>query len=149
MNIMAYHSATERETLNDETRRKWDEHVFSPSGRPTPRYLDTDNNDHFRKRLMDAARPLVSKDLQEVRTQDLYGSALDHYEKRYLESASAEAQRPTNIPEGELREVTRHDQAGRPFYEYHGSPSAWMNDFAHEKKFVKSIRDDRNWQKIA
>jgi hypothetical protein len=145
---MAYHSATERETLNYETRRKWDEHVFSPSGRPTPRYLDTDNNDHFRKRLMDAARPLVSKDLQEVKTQDLYGSTLDHFERQYFESARAEALRPTNIPEGELRQVTRHDQAGRPFYEYHGSPSAWLKDFTGEKKRLAGIRDDRNWRTV-
>src|SRR5580700_8424061 len=110
---MAWHSQTERETLNDETRRKWDEAVFGPSGRPTPRYLDTDNNDHFRKRLMDAARPLVSPDLQNVKVDDLYGSALDHFEQQYLKSARAEAQRPSNIPEGELRQVTKYDATGR------------------------------------
>jgi hypothetical protein len=143
---MAWHSQTERETLNDETRRKWDEAVFGPSGRPTPRYLDTDNNDHFRKRLMDAARPLVSPDLQNVKVDDLYGSALDHFEQQYLKSARAEAQRPSNIPEGELRQVTKYDATGRQYYEFYGSPKAWMNDFngGYIKK-VKSIRDDRRW----
>jgi hypothetical protein len=121
---MAYSSQTERETLNDETRRRWDEGIFGPSSRPTPRYLDSDNNDHYRKRLMDAARSLVSADLQKVETKDLYGSALDHYEQRYFESARAEAQRPTNIPNGELRQVTKKDATGRPFYEFHGSPRA-------------------------
>jgi hypothetical protein len=101
--IMAWNSQVERETLNDQTRRKWDEAVFGPSGRPTPRYLDTDNNDHYRKRLMDAARSLVSPDLQKVETNDLYGSTLEHFEQRYFDSAKAEAQRPTNIPDGELR----------------------------------------------
>jgi hypothetical protein len=132
--IMSYHSQTERDELNDQTRRKWDEDVFGPSGRPTPRYLDTDNNDHFRKRLMEAARSLVSADLQKVKTQDLYGSALDHYESEYLKSAKAEAQRPTNIPAGELRQVTKRDQAGRPFYEYFGSAGAWMRDFGKTKR---------------
>jgi hypothetical protein len=137
---MAWHSQAEREALNDETRRKWDEDVFSPSGRPTPRYLDTDNNDHFRKRLMDAARPLVSEELQKVRTQDLYGSALDHYESEYLKSAKSEAQRPTNIPEGELRQVTKRDAGGRPYYEFYGSAGAWMRDFGQDKKRLAGIR---------
>jgi hypothetical protein len=137
--IMAYHSQTERDELNDQTRRKWDEDVFGPSGRPTPRYLDTDNNDHFRKRLMDAARPLVSAELQKVKTQDLYGSALDHYESEYLKSAKAEAQRPTNIPAGELRQVTKRDAGGRPYYEYFGSAGAWMRDFGQEKKRLAGI----------
>jgi hypothetical protein len=137
---MAYSSYAERDTLNEETRRKWDEHVFGPSGRPTPRYLDTDNPDHFRKRMMDAARPLVSEELQKVKTQDLYGSALDHYENEYLKSARAEAQRPTNIPEGELRQVTKKDQAGRAYLEFYGSAGAWLKDFGQDKRKLLSIK---------
>jgi hypothetical protein len=97
---------------------------------------------------MDAARSLVSADLQKVETKDLYGSTLEHFEQRYLESARAEAQRPTNIPEGELRQVTKLDQAGRPFYEFHGSPSAWLKDFTCPKKRLTGIRDGRNFQKV-
>jgi hypothetical protein len=137
---MGWHSQTERDTLNDQTRRKWDEYVFGPSGRPTPRYLDTDNPDHFRKRMMEAARSLVSEELQKVRTQDLYGSALDHYENEYLKSARAEAQRPTIVPEGELRQVTKHDAGGRPYYEFYGKASSWMNDFGQGKKRLAGIR---------
>ena len=146
--IMAWNSQVERETLNDQTRRKWDEAVFGPSGRPTPRYLDTDNNDHYRKRLMDAARSLVSTDLQKVETKDLYGSTLEHFEQRYFDSAKAEAQRPTNIPDGELRQVTKYDASGRPFYEYWGSPRAWIDQFSAPKKRLIGIRDDRNFQKV-
>jgi hypothetical protein len=145
---MAYHSQNERDALNDETRRKWDEAVFGPSGRPTPRYLDTDNPDHFRKRMMEAARSLVSEELQKVRTQDLYGSALDHYESEYLKSAKAEAQRPTNIPEGELRQVTKTDATGRPFYEFYGSAGAWLKDFTMPRKKLVGIKDNRQFQKI-
>jgi hypothetical protein len=145
---MAWNSQVERETINDAKRRKWDEGIFGPSGRPTPRYLDTDNPDHYTKLLTDAARPLVSKDLQEVRTQDLYGSALEHFEQRYFDSARAEAQRPTNIPDGELRQVTEYDQSGRPFYEYWGSPRAWIDTFAGPKKRLIGIRDDRSFQKV-
>jgi hypothetical protein len=145
---MAYTLQAERDRLNDETRRKWDQDVFGPSGRPTPRYLDTDNPDHYRKHLMEAARPLVSEELQKVRTQDLYGSALDHYESEYLKSAKAEAQHPTNIPEGQLRQVTKTDATGRPFFEFYGSPKAWISDFTHPRKKLTSIIDNRQWQKI-
>jgi len=145
---MAYSSQTERETINDQRRRKWAEGVFDPSGRPTPRYLDTDNPDHYLKRLMDAATPLVSEELQKVQTKDLYGSTLDHFEQRYFDSAKAEAQRPTNIPEGELREVRKLDASGRPFIEFYGSPSAWMKNFMPDTiKKVKGIIDNRQWQR--
>ena len=145
---MAWSSQTERETINDASRRKYDEAIFGPRGAPTPRYLDTDNPDLYRKRLMDAARPFVSEELQKVKTQDLYGSALDHYEQRYFDSARAEAQRPTNIPDGELRQVTKYDQGGRPYYEFWGSPRAWLDNFTAPKKRLVGIRDNRNFQKV-
>jgi hypothetical protein len=81
---MAYHPQTEREALNDAERREWKQNVFDASGRPTPTYLDSDNPDHYIKRLMDASRSLVSKDMQEVEVKDLYGSALTHYRQRWL-----------------------------------------------------------------
>ena len=97
---------------------------------------------------MTKAAPFVAADLQDVKTDHLYGSALDHYEQRYFELAAAEASRPTNIPEGTLKEVTKYDATGRPFYEFYGSPSTWMNDFAGDKKYLKSIADNRNWHKV-
>jgi hypothetical protein len=145
---MAWSSLTERETENDAIRRKYNDEIFGPSGRPTPRYLDSDNPDQYRKRCMEAARSLVSEELQKVRTQDLYGSALDHYEGEYFKSAKSEAQRPTNIPEGQLKEVVDYDAAGRPSYTYHGSPKVWMSDLAMPKKRLAGILDNRKWQKV-
>jgi hypothetical protein len=137
---MAWSSQTERETANEAERREWNDGVFGPSNRPTPRYLDTDAPDHYVKRLMDAARPLVSADLQKVETKDLYGSALKHYRQQYFDSARSEAINPTNIPAGELRQVTHRDEAGRPYYTFHGKASTWMKDFAHDKKKLIGIR---------
>ena len=62
---------------------------------PAPEFLDKEPIDHYKKRLMDKAAPFVAADLQEVKTDHLYGSALDHYEQRYFESAAAEAARLT------------------------------------------------------
>jgi hypothetical protein len=142
---MSWSSATECETDNWQTKEKWHEAVYRSRQAPTPDFLDRENNDHYRKRLMSKAAPFVAADLQRVKVDDLYGSALDHYEQRYIESAAAEAQRPTNIPTGELRQVTKYDQSGRPFLEFYGSPSSWMKQFMPDtiKKLanIKTVTD--------
>jgi hypothetical protein len=137
----------------DEQRKvneieRWDQAVFKPNRMPTPSYFDHESFDGQRKRLMNKARPLVSEELQKVRTDDAFGSALEHVAQQFFESAASEAKRPTKIPEGELREVTKYDATGRPFFEYYGSPSAWMKNFTAEKKFLKSIIDNRSFQKV-
>jgi hypothetical protein len=88
---------------------------------------------------MTKAAPFVAADLQEVKTEHLYGTALDHYEQKYFESAAAEVERPTNLPDGTLRQVTKYDHAGRPFYEFHGSPRAWLDNFTSPKKQLIGI----------
>jgi hypothetical protein len=142
--IMAWDTETEKYEIHD----KWNDKVFRPRGTRAPEFLDKEPIDHYRKRLMTKAAPFVAADLQEVKTDHLYGSALDHYEQRYFESAAAEAARPTNIPDGTLKQVTKYDQAGRPYYEYFGSPSTWMNDFSGDKKYLKSIMDNRSFSKV-
>ena len=141
---MPWDTETEKYEIHD----KWNDKVFRPRGARAPEFLDKEPIDHYKKRLMTKAAPFVAADLQEVKTDHLYGSALEHYEKRYFKSAAAEADRPTNIPEGTLKEVTKYDQAGRPYHEYFGSPSAWMNDFSGDKKYLKSIMDNRSFHKV-
>jgi hypothetical protein len=137
---MSGSSQTERETRNSEIQERWHDKVFRPNNRSAPGFLDGEKEDHYRKRLMDRARSLVAADLQNVKTDDLYGTALDHYEQQYFESAAAEAQRPTNIAEGTLKQVTRYDNGGRPFYEFFGSPRTWMNTFSSPPKKLVGIR---------
>jgi hypothetical protein len=64
-----------------------------------------------------------------IKIDDARGTAFDLLEKQIFEDARQEAIRPTNIPDGELREVRRYDETGRPFYEFHGKPSSWMSQF--------------------
>ena len=90
-----YDAADEQRKLN--VAAQWDEFVFRPHNIPTPRYLEGENTDSYRKRLMEKARPFVSADLQHVRTDDIFGSALNDYEKRFMQSATAEAARPTTV----------------------------------------------------
>lgn len=140
------------DTANEQrkitTAEQWDQAVFRPHNVPTPRYLESENLDQYRKRLMEKARPFVSADLQRVRTDDIFGSGLDDYERRFMQSATAEAIRPTNVPAGELKMITRHDQAGRPFYEFYGSPRAWLDEFTYPGKRVVGIRNNLSFTKV-
>jgi len=128
---------------------KYHEKIFKPRGTSAPDFSDREPLDHYRKRMMNKAAPFVAADLQEVKTEHLYGSALDHYENEYFKSAAAEAVRPTNIPEGTLKEVVHYDAAGRPSYTYHGSPSVWMSTFTRPKKRLAGIyTSGLNFQKV-
>ena len=141
---MAWSTETEKFAVWE----KYHEKIFKPRGTTAPDFSDREPLDHYRKRMMQKAAPFVAADLQEVKTENLYGSALDHYEKQYFESAAAEAARPTNIPEGTLKQVTKYDRAGRPYYEFYGSPRCWIDNFAPPKKQLVSIMDNRSFQKV-
>jgi hypothetical protein len=115
---------------------------------PTPAFIEAEPLDAQRKRFMEKVRPFVSDDLQKVKTDDIFGSALDHLEKQFMESAAAEARAPTRVQEGKLKEVVSYDQSGRPSYTYWGSPSVWMNAFAAPKKKLTGINASLNFQKV-
>jgi hypothetical protein len=131
--------AWNEEQRKTETLEKWDQAVFKPNRIPTPSYFDHETFDQQRKRLMNKARPLVSEELQKVRTDDVFGTALDHVAQQYFESAAAESVRPTKVPEGTLKEVISYDAAGRPSYTYWGSPRVWMDNFSVPKKLLVGI----------
>jgi hypothetical protein len=61
-------------------------------------------------------------------------------EKQTFEAARREAERPTQIPDGTLREVKRYDQSGRVSYEFFGKVGTWLNDFHPGSKKVIGIR---------
>lgn len=137
----------------DEQRKfnnieQWAQLALKPLNIPVPAYIEGERLDQQRKRIMNKVRPFVSDALQQVKTDDVFGSALDHYEKQFMESARAEALRPTKIPDGELREVISHDQSGRPMYSYYGSPRAWMDNFSSPKKQLVGIRANLPFQKV-
>ena len=85
---------------------------------------------------------------EDIKVDTLYGTNRELVVNQIYNAAAAEAHRPTKIPDGELRQVTRYDQAGRPSYEFFGSPSAWLKDFAMPKKRLVGIKDNRSFQKM-
>jgi hypothetical protein len=101
---------------------------FVPSGAPRP--FTDEGPDLYRRRAL----PLVQNwapNYKGVKIDDARGTAFDLLEKQIFDDARQEAIRPTNIPDGELREVRRYDETGRPFYEFHGKPSSWMAQFTN------------------
>jgi hypothetical protein len=124
---MAYETASEREKNVQEARAKLEE-VIQPFNRASPRPFTDENSDLYRRRTL----PMVQEyapNFQNVKVDDARGSAFELLEKQIYEDAKREASHPTQIPEGELRQITRRDVTGRPFYEFVRSPSAWMNEF--------------------
>jgi hypothetical protein len=117
---------------------------FKPHNRSAPRYMENETPVSYRKRL---ATNLLehAPSLKDIKVRDTRGSAFDLIEKQIYDEARREAERPSNIPDGELREMRKFDASGRPFYEFYGRASTWMDNFSHgTKKRVTGIKQDPN-----
>jgi hypothetical protein len=118
--------------------------VLRPFNQFAPRYMEGETPAGYQKRL--AARvQRHAPSMQNINLRESVGTAFNMIEKQIYDEARREAQRPTNIPDGELRQVTKYDATGRPFYEFYGRASTWMDDFSHgTKKRVVGIKQDPN-----
>ena len=141
---MAYESylksSGEREREIQDARSKLDE-AITPFNIPTPRPFPDEDRDSYRKRTL----PLVQRNApnyQNVKVAEAYGSVFDLLEKQIYDDARREAQHPTNIPDGELRQVVTHDQSGRPIYSYYGKAGTWLSQFATDKRRLMGIRTE-------
>jgi hypothetical protein len=121
--------------------------MHRPTGAPPP--LERESETAYRRRLAETLQQ-HAPNCKDFNIRHSTGSAFDVLEKQIKADAQREAVRPTNVPEGTLKQVTRYDQAGRPFYEFFGSPSTWMSNFAHpRKKLVGIINPDAgNFRKV-
>jgi hypothetical protein len=127
-----------KESQIQETRANYHEHL-RPFNRSAPQPFPEETHDEYRRRALPILQN-YAPGMQEVKVHDMRGSAFDMIEKQTFEAARREARSPTNIPEGELREVKRYDQAGRVFSEFFGKPSVWMDTFSATKKRLVGIR---------
>jgi hypothetical protein len=110
--------------------------------RSAPRALDGESIESYRRRLAAKVQEVAPK-MKAINVQDARGSAFDLIEKQIYAEARQEAERPTTIPSGEMREFRKYDATGRPFIEYQGSPKSWMSDFATgAKKKLAGIRTE-------
>ena len=120
--------------------------MHRPTGAPPP--MERENETAYRRRLAETLQQ-HAPNCKEFNIRHATGTAFDTLEKQIKADAQREALRPSNIPEGELRQVTKYDQAGRPFYEFYGSAGAWMRDFGPDRKMkLAGIRANLDFQKI-
>lgn len=105
---MAWESYAEREKNVQQARAKLDE-AIQPFNRAAPRPFTDESSDLYRRRTL----PLVQErapNFQNVKVDDARGSAFDLLEQQIYDDARQEGYRPSTVPEGELRQVTRRDQ---------------------------------------
>jgi hypothetical protein len=119
--------------------------MHRPTGAPPP--MERESETAYRRRLAEALQQ-HAPNCKDFNIRHSTGSAFDVLERQIKSDAQREALHPTQIPDGTLRQVTRYDQSGRPFYEFMGSPRVWMDNFAPPKRMVVSIMDNRSFQKV-
>jgi hypothetical protein len=141
-----YYSGPVDEDAINATQAEYDPYfrMHRPSGAPPP--LERESETAYRRRLAETLQQ-HAPNCKNFNIRHSTGSAFDVLERQIRQDAEREARHPT-VPEGELRQVTRYDQAGRPFYEYFGSPKSLMDMFSAPKKRLIGIRDNRNWEKV-
>jgi hypothetical protein len=136
---MPYADETELSKLHEAA-----DDVLKSFNQSAPRYMESETSSGYQKRL--AARVQQhAPSMKDINLRESVGTAFSLIEKQIYAEARREAERPTNIPDGELRQVTKYDATGRPFYEFHGRCGTWMNDFSNGcKKRVVGIKQDPN-----
>jgi hypothetical protein len=137
---MAYQSYAERETENQKIRAKLQD-ALQPFNHPEPAPFVEEMTDQYRKRALPHVQQ-HAPNFQNVKIEDARGTAFDLLEKQIYDDAAREARNPTQIPEGELREIKRIDQAGRVSYEFFGKPSVWLDQFSPGRKRLAGIRTE-------
>jgi hypothetical protein len=147
--MSGYYTGTIDEDAINATQADYDPlfRMHRPTGAPPP--LEREPETAYRRRLAEGLQQ-HAPNCKDFNIRHSTGTAFDALEKQIKADAQREALRPTDIPEGSLKEVTRYDRAGRPYQEFYGSPSAWMDTFAPPDKWrVRSILDTRSgWQKV-
>ena len=133
-----YESPTEREQRLWDAKAKLDA-ALQPFNQAAPRSFTDENAELYRRRTLPLVQ-LRAPGFENIKVDEARGSAFDLIEKQIYEAAHNEAQRPTQIADGELKQITRRDATGRPFYEFFGSPKAWMRDFAGDRRRLVGIR---------
>jgi hypothetical protein len=107
--------------------------LLKPFNMFAPRYMEGETVDGYRKRLAGRVQQHAPS-MQNINLRESTGTAFDLIERQIYDEPRREAVRPTTIPDGEMRELTKYDATGRPFLEFHGSPKAWLGDYSNGAK---------------
>jgi hypothetical protein len=127
-----------RADSNDEARffdeqSRWDP-IYKAHNRSAPPPLQNERLDQYDRRLTHEAAQKFAPKYKDLNIHEAQGSTYKLIKEQIYEDASKEALRPAQVPDGELKEVTRYDHAGRPYSEFYGRPSVWLSQFADDKR---------------
>jgi hypothetical protein len=125
---MAYPDATETAKIQAKA-----DDLLRMHNRSARRPLDGETTLSYRRSLASELQE-VTPSMKNINLREAVGTAFDLIEKQIYDEARREAVRPTTIPKGEMRELTKYDATGRPFLEFHGSPKAWLDEFSNGAK---------------
>jgi hypothetical protein len=84
--------------------------MFRPTGAPPP--LEKEPPTAYRRRLAESLQQHAPK-CKDFNIRHSTGSAFDVLEKQIQADAQREAARPTQVPDGALKEIVTYDQAGK------------------------------------
>jgi hypothetical protein len=116
--------------------------LLKPFNQYAPRYMEGETLAGYRKRLAGRIQQHAPS-MKDINLRESVGTAFNLIEKQIYDEARREAVRPTTIPDGEMRELKRYDDTGRPFLEFHGHPKAWLGDFSNgAKRKLAGIRTE-------
>jgi hypothetical protein len=134
-----YDSAIKSESVHDRERRHQSlrvdaqamaDDVYNSLGMKCPPSMSGETPRNYRHRLLRGIQrhsPAYKNiDLGAISDPKLFAVA----ESTVYADARREGVRPTDIGPGRLRMITKRGPGGHTINEFHGSPSAWMNDLA-------------------
>jgi hypothetical protein len=138
---MTYLTYGEKEKRVQDARAEYQE-ILGAFNRPAPVPFPDEHPDQYRSRALPMVQ-LYAPGFENVNLRDLRDkNNFNFVEKQIQEAARQEARHPTQIPDGELRQVTRYDATNRPFYEFYGKVSAWTNQFKPDR--IKRVAKIKN-----
>ena len=139
---MSYPSCADKEREVQQARAEYQD-LLAPFNRPAPTPFPDENQDQYRRRVLPFVQSLV-RGFETLKIDNyLREPNFKFIETQVQEAARREASHPTNIPDGELREVKKLDQSGRIFSEFFGKPSSWMAQFTNgTRKRLIGIRTE-------
>ena len=115
--------------------------ILKAQNQSAPRWLEGETHMGYRRRLAEKLQP-YAPNCQNFILAEAMGGAFETLERQIYDDARKQAERPTMIPEGELKEVKRQDATGRVSSEFYGKASAWLNEFSPGKRRLIGIRTE-------
>lgn len=114
-------------------------HAF---GDAAPRPMQGETLLGYRRRLVSKFKK-HSEDYKDIDITGAEGPMLAIIEKRVYADAMTAALHPTDLPDGQLREIVMPDRTGRRISTFHGkSPNIWLGDFKSPKRYLQSINKE-------